>query len=205
MNPAVVVIAIAGPSGGGKTTLVQSVAALLDHATQVYFDDYEAVSTYPTDMAAWLATGANSIDWKTPQLSSDLQELRMGKEVPHPNGTTMYSPTRFIVIEEPFGRDRQEMAPLIDFVVAIDVPLEIALSRRLRRNLQMELEQWSAEKVLEHIDDYLKVYIELLGTLYRIVNTRALANCDLAVDGRVSAEQLAEQIVEIVRKQYAAV
>ena len=62
-QPAVVVIAIAGPSGGGKTTLVQHVAALLDHATQVYFDDYEAVSTYPADMAAWIANGADPNAW----------------------------------------------------------------------------------------------------------------------------------------------
>ena len=155
-------------------------------------------------MAAWLATGADPNDWKTPQLSNDLHMLRMGREVPHPNGTTVLSPTRYIVVEEPFGRERQEMAPLIDFVAAIDVPLEIALARRLRRNLRMELEQWPAEQVLERVDSYLKVYIELLATLYRTINTRALASCDLAVDGRMPAEQLAEQIVATVRNQYAA-
>ena len=110
-QPAVVVIAIAGPSGGGKTTLVQSVAALLDQATQVYFDDYDAISIYPADMAAWLANGADPNDWKTPQLSSDVLSLRMGSEVLHPNGTTMLLPTRYVVVEEPFGRERQEMRP----------------------------------------------------------------------------------------------
>jgi uridine kinase len=203
-QPAVVVIAIAGPSGGGKTTLVQSVAALLDQATQVYFDDYDASSIYPADMAAWLANDADPNDWKTPQLSSDVLSLRMGSEVLHPNGTTVLLPTRYIVVEEPFGRERQEMAPLIDFVAVIDLPLEIALARRIRRTIGMGVEQWSAEQVLKHVDSYLKSYIELGSSLYGTVNTRALASCDLAVDGRKPVEQLAEQIADVVRTHYAS-
>jgi uridine kinase len=202
-QPAVAVIAIAGPSGGGKTTLVQSVAALLEQATQVYFDDYDASSIYPEDMAAWLANDADPNDWKTPQLRSDVQALRMGSEVLHPNGTTVLLPTRYIVVEEPFGRERQEMAPLIDFVAVIDVPLEIALARRIRRTIGRGVEQWSADQVLKHIDSYLTSYIELGSTLYGTVNTRALASCDLAVDGRKPVEQLAEQIAEVVRTHYA--
>jgi uridine kinase len=198
-QPAAFVIAIAGPSGGGKTTLVQHVAALLDQATQVYFDDYEAVSTYPADMAEWLATGADPNAWKTPRLASDVEALRMGHEALHPNGTTMLRPTRYTVIEEPFGRERREMAPLIDFVAVIDVPLEIALARRIRRSFYLGLEQWSAEQVLKHVDSYLKAYIELGSSLYGTVNTRALVSCDMAVDGRQPIEHLAEQIAQVVR------
>jgi len=201
--PAVVVIAIAGPSGGGKTTLVQAVAALLDQATQVYFDDYDVTSIYPADMAAWLANDADPNDWKTPQLRSDVQALRMGSDVLHPNGTTVLRPTRYLVVEEPFGRERQEMAALLDFVAVIDVPLEIALARRLRRTIGRGVEQWSADQVLKHIDRYLTSYIELGSSLYGTVNTRALASCDLAVDGRKPVAQLAEQIAEVVRTHYA--
>src|SRR3712207_3235913 len=131
----VAVIAVAGPSGSGKTTLVQYLAVLLGHATQVYFDDYAVVSTYPADMAHWLATGADPNQWQTPRLAEDVQALRAGSAVVHPDGTTVLQPTRYIVMEEPFGRERREMAPLIDFVAVIDVPLEIALARRLRRTL----------------------------------------------------------------------
>jgi uridine kinase len=205
-QPAVVVVAIAGPSGGGKTTLVQQVATLLDHATQVYFDDYEAVLTYPADMVEWLANGADPNDWKTPQFASDVQALRMGNKALHPNGTTTLQPTGYIVVEEPFGRERQEMAPLIDFVVVIDVPLEIALARRIRRGFGKELEEWSAEQILKHlkhIDNYLQSYIELGSALYGTVNARALTSCDLTVDGRAPAEQLAEQVATAVRSRYS--
>jgi uridine kinase len=195
----VVVIVVAGPSGSGKTTLVEHLAVLLGHATQVYFDDYAAVSTYPADMAHWLATGADPNQWQTPRLAEDVQALRAGSAVVHPDGTTVLQPTRYIVMEEPFGRERREMAPLIDFVAVIDVPLEIALARRLRRNLS----KGRAEQVLQDVDEYLEFYIAVGSTLYGVVNSRALASCNQAVDGRQPSEQLAEQIATAVRRRFA--
>jgi uridine kinase len=191
-NAAAVVIAIAGASGSGKTTLVQHVAALLGNVTQVYFDDYEALSTYPADLAQWLTDGADPDQWQTPRLADDVRALKMGVAVTHPDGTTVMRPTPYIVMEEPFGRERQEMMPLIDFVVVIDVPLEIALARRIRRSFSLDLEQWSAEQVLKHVDRYLADYIAIGTPFYGLVNSRALATCDLAVDGRQPVEQLAD-------------
>jgi uridine kinase len=199
---AVVVIVVAGPSGGGKTTLVRHLAAVLGNATEVYFDDYAAISTSPADMPHWVATGADPNQWQTPRLVDDVQALRAGSTVVHPDGTTVLQPAHYIVMEEPFGRERQEIAPLIDFVVVIDVPLEIALARRIRRTFSVGLEQWSAEQLLKHVDSYLDDYIAFGSTLYGAVNSRALASCDLAVDGRQPVEQLAEQITTAVRSRF---
>ena len=196
------VVAIAGPSGAGKTTLVRRVAALLDHATEIFFDDYAAVSTYPEDMSAWVAAGADPDQWQTPRLADDVRALRMGVPVLHPDGTTLLRPANYRVIEEPFGRERREMAPLIDFVAAIDVPLELALARRLRRTIARGLEQWSAEQVLARVDSYLDEYLAWGSATYGAVNRGALASCDLAVDGRRPAEQLAEQIAMAVRNRF---
>jgi len=74
-QPSVTVIAIAGPSGGGKTTLVDQVAALLGNTTRLYFDDYAAVSSYPQDVPGWIAAGADPNDWRTPRLAGDLQTI----------------------------------------------------------------------------------------------------------------------------------
>ena len=114
----------------------------------------------------------------------------------------MLHPTRYLVTEEPFGRSRHVMAPLIDFVIAIDVPLEIALARRIRRNFVLGLEKWGAEQVLQHVDTYLKDYIAFGSSLYAAVNWRAIADCDLAVDGRQPVEQLAAQIATEVRRRW---
>jgi len=199
---AVVVVAIAGPSGAGKTTLVQYVAALLGDATEVFFDDYAAHSTYPENMSTWVAAGADPNQWQTPRLADDVRALRMGVPVLHPDGTTLLRPATYVVIEEPFGRERQEMAPLIDFVAAIDVPLELALARRLRRTIARGLEQWSAEQVLERVDSYLEEYIAWGSAAYGAVNRGTLASCDLPVDGKRPFEELAEQITIAVRYRF---
>lgn len=199
-----IVIAIAGPSGAGKTSLVQRVAALLDQATQVYFDDYP-IASVPADMPAWLASGADPNEWSTPQLTRDLQALRQGQEAVHPDGTTVLRPTRYIVIEEPFGRERRDMAALIDLAVVIDLPLEIALARRIRRTIQIGTEQRGAEQTLHDIEGHLQFYLAFGSRLYATVNARALSSCDLAVDGRLPTEQLAEQVAGFARTRYAAI
>jgi uridine kinase len=197
-----VVVAIAGPSGSGKTQLVQEVAVQLNHATQVYFDDYESLSKYPADLAQWLAEGANPNLWQTPQLARDLAALRMGQSVSHPTGKQILKPTAYIVVEEPFGRERREMAPLLDYVVVIDLPLEIALARRIRRTIQTGLENTSADRILDSIDKYLNFYISMGTALYSTINQRALSTCDLAVDGRVSIQQIAAQVVHAIRARF---
>jgi uridine kinase len=198
----VTVIAIAGPSGGGKTTLVEHVAALLGTATRVHFDDYAAVSSYPEDLAAWLATGADPDQWQTPQLARDLRTLRDGYSILHPNGTTTQDPVPYIVLEEPFGRARQEVAAMIDFVACLATPLEIAFARRLRRDLRRGGPYTATvEALTTGLEEYLTAYLEWTRDVYHTVNSRALAGCDLALDGRQPAERLAEQVVEAVRRR----
>ena len=100
----------------------------------LYFDDYEASSTYP-DITQWLAQGADPNQFQTPQLSADLRTLCAGQAITLPHNGEIAQPAHVIVLEEPFGRERAEVADLIDFVICIDLPLEIALARKLLRML----------------------------------------------------------------------
>ncbi len=196
------IVAIAGPSGAGKTTLVQRVAALLDGATQVYFDDYAATSTYVSDMATWIATGADPDAWRTPRLAQDVQALRVGTAVLHPNGIDRLDATPYIVLEEPFGRQRTEMAPLIDVVVCVDLPLEIALARRIGRDIQrMRTETATPEAIVAHIEEYLRWYQSIVRQLYLVVQTQVRAHCDLVVDGTAPVDDLACQIAHAVHRR----
>src|SRR4051812_8185094 len=98
------VLAIGGTSGAGKSTLGANLVARLGNAIALYFDDYEASSTYP-DITKWLADGGDPNQFQTPQLGADLRGLRAGAAIALPHNGQVVQPARVIVLEEPFGRE----------------------------------------------------------------------------------------------------
>lgn len=197
------VVVIAGPSGAGKTTLTRHVTAALSDAVALFFDEYAAVSTYPRNIARWLAAGADANQFQTPRLAADIQMLRQGSTVRHPDGTTLLTPARYIILDDPFGRARQEMTPLIDVVVWIDISLNRALARRLQRDMTGGaaggLVKRSAKSAL-----YLILYAVVGRRFYDAVNAHARQSCDLVVDGTHSIDQITDQIVREVRRRARA-
>jgi uridine kinase len=193
------VIGIAGPSGAGKSTAVRNLTQLLDDAVAMYFDDYEASSTYP-EMAQWLAEGADPNQFRTPQLSSDLRRLRSGAGITLPDEKGVVEPASVIVLEEPFGRERSEIAGLIDYVVCIDIPLEIALARKLLRMIDFFLAEQTPAALAEHLKYFLPWYLESGRDSYLAVNRRVLAHCDLVVDGTLPPHDVAQTIVSAMRQ-----
>jgi uridine kinase len=98
------------------------------------------------------------------------------------------------VLEEPFGRERGEIAGLIDFVICIDLPLEIALARKLLRMLGFFLADQTPDAFAKHLQFFLPWYIESGRELYRMVQERVLRNCDLIADGMLPPDALADSI-----------
>ncbi len=196
------VIAIGGPSGSGKSTVVNRTASLLGNATTLFFDDYAAASTYPSDFGAWIRDGANPDAWKTPQFATDLVALREGRSIASPGGGKRREPARYIVVEEPFGRERREMRAAIDLVAIVDLPLEVALARRIRRSIQPALADSAASvDCLREIDQYLSAYLDQLREGYMIINRCALTTCDVVLDGLQPGDVLAKQVVDAVRER----
>ena len=202
------IIAVSAVSGGGKTTLVKSTADLLE-GTALFFDDYASVSEYPPDIKKWVEDGADVNEWKTPQFAQDLAALRRGDSIVSPIDGASILPSEFIVIEEPMGRERAEMATLIDFVAVIDTPLEIALTRRLLRDLGPisleDIEKATKKQLAEgfvqivtYLKGYLSGYLDAGRDLYIAVQEQAKENCDLVIDGCLSVDELAQQLVTAV-------
>ena len=199
------VIAISGASGTGKSTLVKALVQILGDAVPLYFDDYNphtvATSHYPIDLVKWVADGADPNAWETPQLALDLRSLRRGEPIKLPGKGEVLLPKRVLVLEEPFGRERTVMKDVIDFVIAIDAPLEIALARRLLRIAERpdfldHLEEQS-RAMLSYVRDYLHIGREL----YIAINEQVRKHCDLVLDGMKPIDALADTTTEWLRNR----
>ncbi len=197
------VVAVSSAPGGGKTTLVQKAGELLGAST-LFFDDYESVSEYPQDLKQWVEDGADLNLWKTPKFADDLAALKRGENIESQAGGATTSPTEFIVIEEPMGRGRDEMAKSIDFVALIDTPLDIALARNLLRvdgtNTSANMRQGTKELLVASSREFVRDYLDVSRSVYIAVQDQVAADCEMVLDGRLPPDELAELLVRAVRQ-----
>ena len=126
------VITIAEHSGAGKSTVIEKLVSQLGNANSLSLDEYAASSMYPST-AKWIQEGADPNEFQTPHFVNDIAELKNGKGICHPSTGKNINPNHFLIIEEPFGRERDALHDLIDFVVYIDLPLDVAYARKLAR------------------------------------------------------------------------
>jgi uridine kinase len=157
------VIAVSGVSGAGKTTIVQALAHEFN-CPYLLFDDHTDQRTYPKNMKGWLKNGANVSLIKTPKFVSSLNEL------------VSKNSSRFIFIEEPFGKERHSLSLLIDYVVLLDQPLELCLTRIIKRHTNPP-NQGSLHSISVYLDKYEDYFREIyISTANQVRN-----NADLIV------------------------
>lgn len=170
------VIAISGASGCGKTSLIKIVSDKLS-CPYLLFDDYTDAHTYPDDMNAWLKAGVNLNEIKTPAFIGALETITLSSNAP------------YVFIEEPFGRCRAEISKYIDYVILLDVPLEVCLSRVITRNINTpHIDSLNA------ISNYLCAYDNHLRAIYSNVVEQVRQACDLTVTGVLSLSKSADLV-----------
>jgi uridine kinase len=193
------VIAVSGTSGAGKSSVVANTAVLLTSAARLHFDDYVTLGNDIAQIRAWIDAGANPDEIKTPVLALDLRALISGEPIRPPNAGHMVQPADYILLEEPFGRSRLELASLIDLTVHIDVPPDVALARRIIREIAAQ--QNGAEQLVGEIEGQLRAFLAIGRDAYLAAARAARQSADIVLDGMLPVDELAATIVEEVRRR----
>ncbi len=195
-----VVIAIAGASGSGKSTLVRALAQRLENTETMYFDDYRP---------------------NYQNLTKDLQNLQRGNNITYPVDNRRIDAGKVIILEEPTGRTRKGMSDKIDFLVYINLPLEVSLARVLLRSIRQSEDddintfyeiigpqfdpKFTEEKPtkLMHILVWqLEMYLKKHRQEYLVDHENNLKDADLVVDGLKPLNQLIQEITEKVNSRF---
>jgi uridine kinase len=192
------VIGIAGPVGGGKSTLVRQLANLLAGATPIHFDDYESLTSQPIEkIKQWMQSGGDTSELPVAGLAADLVSLKAGRAVSIDATSTPVPVGRYILFETQFGRRHAATGMHIDFLVWMDTPLDIALARKLRQfNAELAGTINAADHAAfsEWLRVYLDNYLDVVGELLRVQRNTVAAEADLVIDGATDRESIARQV-----------
>jgi len=205
MNPIRYVVAVAGPVGAGKTSLVKAVAQTLVDATMVCYDDYETATRMSAgDLTRWIDQGASFDAFATPRLAADLNRLKQGLPVGDRSTATGIAPAKYILFDTPLGREHPDTGGGIDLLVWLETPLDIALARKLKQFTGIFVgrsEASDAHHFVGWLDTYLSGYLEAVGRVLAIQQQRVRAGADIVLDGLRPLPDLVEQTVARIRDQ----
>ncbi len=200
------IIAVAAPIGGGKTHLVNAIAERLGHAATLHFDRYERLTEQPVEyLLRWMEEGADFSDFSVPNLPEDLNQLKSEKSILDPLTNKEVPPKRFIIFEMPLGREHKDTAKYIDLLIWVEVPLDIALARKLKEFTGIflaEYEDKTHKDCLIWLDKYLENYLRVIRDVLQIQKRKVSVNADIIIDGQGRFETMVQRAVEEIRKKY---
>lgn len=193
-----VIVICGSASGVGKSTLVNRLSELIPDSCAMYFDAYHRTTEYPPDMYRDVMEG-KEIDLKqirNTEFFDDLIALCHGKSITDPWGRVLNG-SKYIILEEPFGKSRSGMDELVDFIATIHLPLDIALARRLLRNIRIDHSHMLIEENLRSVETFLDAYLHGGGRLsYEKLYEVVSADSNLILDGTTSVDQMAELVIQ---------
>ena len=192
MNP-VLIIGISSVTGGGKTAVTQRLVKVLEDAVALHFDDYDDTNIHPVDLQRWYATGADYDVYETPVFTNHLQALKVGRSIRYPTGNVAVGPAKYVVADAPLGRAHSESGRFIDLMVFIDTPLDVALTRRMLRDIDRQNGRTSDE-ALHYVKDELSGYLAQARPIYEEFQERMRATSDVIVDGTLSIDDIVVKI-----------
>jgi uridine kinase len=185
------VISISGISGSGKTTIVTALKERLANTSVIYWDDYGNEVDTTRDINKWAADGFDCNEWNTKPVAVDIERL-------------LKAPLDYILIDYPFGYLNECVGKFIDLTVFIDMPLDVALARRIIRDYTSRSQESDfgladiEELSLAGLDGELRWYLSNSRPTYTKMPEMHKPVSDLVVDGTKSPEKLVNEIIAAI-------
>ena len=180
------VISISGISGGGKTTVANSLKERLAHSIIISFDDYDNIRLN-RDINEWSADGNNKNEWYVEPLTNDIKRM-------------LKDSFDYIVVDYPFGYRNLSVGKYIDFAVFVDTPLDIALARRIIRDYtNRSADRNKIEVNLTTVENELRFYLEHSRPTYARMPETQKPFSDLVVNGTKTPDDIADEIMSYVK------
>lgn len=171
------IIAFAAVTAGGKTTIVNEIKKKLRNTESLHFDDYSFKGEVE-DFYAWVMNGADYNVWDLSPFINDILEIKN-------NGNCDY-----LLLDYPFAYCHKELSKYIDCAIFIDTPLDIALVRRILRDMNKA----TAEEIRYDMNMYLKyarvAYVQMLKDI--------LPSSDYVIDGTKELDEKVKEILNII-------
>jgi len=171
------VIAIAAVTAGGKTTIVNEIKKQLPKVKSLHFDDYSFEGEVD-DFYTWAMEGADYNVWNLSPLVKDICEIKEKSEC------------EYLLLDYPFAYCHDEVKEYIDCAIFIDTPLDIAMARRVLRDLQ----DATGEEIRQDMEMYLKyariAYVQMLKDI--------LPSSDYVIDGTKELEEKVQEVIEVI-------
>ena len=169
-------IAIAAVTAGGKTTIVNELKKQIANTKVLHFDDYSfegEVDNY----YEWTKQGADYNVWNLSPLVKDVIDIKN-------------SGCDYLLLDYRFAYCHEGLREYIDCAIFIDTPLDIAMARRVLRDMKNA----TGDEIRQDMDTYLKyarvAYIQMLKDV--------LPASDYVIDGTKELDEKVDEIKKII-------
>jgi uridine kinase len=180
------VIAISGHPGGGKTTLTKALAMRLG-VPALHYDDFETMTSRPpADVRSWIERGSDYDEIELDRLAGELMRLAEVGDRP-----------KLVLFDTLLGRAHRQTGELIDVLIWIDTPADVALARKIGEAAARAAPNESAE-FLGWLRAYLDHYQGFISGTYDVQRKRVRPGADIVLDGRLGQRELTEQALSAI-------
>lgn len=181
------VIAFAGPPGCGKTSLIHALMPVFPQCATIAMDDFSGPETLASEqLGAWLDAGGDFSALDISRFCATLANLKTGVSADAPLAS-------IVLAEAPLGRAHAGSAPLLDTLIWIDLPLDIALARNL-----LALHAMPGGPPEGWVQGYLDAYLHITRRVLEHQDNVIRAGADYVIDGRLPLPDLANAVLKLI-------